>query len=186
MNKLCKTCGIEKHLDEFSKNSKTKDGLQGKCKECNKSYLKQWSIDNPEKLKYSYRNTNLDAKKEYNKKYMQDNKVERSKYIKDWVSNNRERKNAHTRRRRDASVLTAEEMVNMFDVYDNKCFNCGSTEKLSLDHTIPFIMGFRLTLDNCTVLCCSCNSSKKAKHPLDFYNQEQISILINKYGQNIF
>ena len=83
MSKLCKTCGIEKHLDEFNKNSKTKDGLQGKCKECNKSYLKQWVIDNPEKLKHSYRNTNLDAKKEYNKKYMQDNKMERSDYIKD-------------------------------------------------------------------------------------------------------
>ena len=69
MSKLCKTCGIEKHLDEFNKNSKTKDGLQGKCKECNKSYLKPRVIDNPEKLKHSYRNTNLDAKKEYNKRW---------------------------------------------------------------------------------------------------------------------
>lgn len=33
-NKLCKICGIEKSLDEFYKNSNTKDGYLNECKKC--------------------------------------------------------------------------------------------------------------------------------------------------------
>ena len=39
--KICNTCQTEKPLDEFNKNVKRKDGLSGKCKSCNKEYLKE-------------------------------------------------------------------------------------------------------------------------------------------------
>lgn len=40
MPKVCTKCGIEKDIDLFSKNSKTKDGLRSECKECQSKYNK--------------------------------------------------------------------------------------------------------------------------------------------------
>ncbi len=38
MEKLCTTCGENKTATLFSKNKRTKDGLQTKCKECVSKY----------------------------------------------------------------------------------------------------------------------------------------------------
>lgn len=185
--KLCRSCNDVKGVEYFSKNSHTKDGLQNKCKECNKLYLKEWSFNNPDKVKHSYRNTNLENKLEYNRKYHQENKEYLKLYCKQWVRDNREQKNNHTRNRRDRQdSLSVEDVEYIRSVFNNSCFNCGSKVKLSLDHTMPFILGFKLSLNNCTLLCTSCNSSKKDKHPTLFYTEAQIQELINKYEQKIF
>jgi hypothetical protein len=39
--KTCKSCGITKELDNFSKNKREPDGLQSRCKECCKQYREQ-------------------------------------------------------------------------------------------------------------------------------------------------
>ena len=36
--KFCNMCKVEKFLPDFSKNSKVKDGLQNRCKSCDKTY----------------------------------------------------------------------------------------------------------------------------------------------------
>ena len=52
--KKCKTCNKEKELLCFSKQSKAADGLQPKCKECTRTYHKQYAIDKrAERLIYS-------------------------------------------------------------------------------------------------------------------------------------
>jgi hypothetical protein len=38
--KICKKCGQELPIENFSKNSKAKDGLQGHCKKCALEYAK--------------------------------------------------------------------------------------------------------------------------------------------------
>lgn len=43
------------------------------------------------------------------------------------------------------------------------CVECGSTERLSLDHVWPYSMGGQDTLENLRVLCRSCNSRKGAR-----------------------
>lgn len=51
--KVCKWCGVEKDLTEFSILSKMKDGHLNKCKPCANIYSKQHRKDNPEYyLKY--------------------------------------------------------------------------------------------------------------------------------------
>lgn len=40
--KLCRTCGIEKPLDQYRRNSRTKDGRQTQCKPCANARLDLW------------------------------------------------------------------------------------------------------------------------------------------------
>jgi len=40
------------------------------------------------------------------------------------------------------------------------CCNCGSTERLEIDHIIPLSRGGRADEDNLQVLCKSCNCKK--------------------------
>lgn len=44
--KICNRCGIEKEFDEFNKRTKSKDGYNAFCKECNKQYLKEHYTQN--------------------------------------------------------------------------------------------------------------------------------------------
>jgi len=59
--KRCSKCGIEKDESEFYKNSKMKDGLQSKCKECSHKYY-QINKDHIAEIKKKHRSI---YKKEY-------------------------------------------------------------------------------------------------------------------------
>src|SRR6188474_3169996 len=60
--KTCRKCSEEKPLTDFSKDKKSKDGLDYRCKACNATRIKAARKANPEKtradaLKYYYSNT---------------------------------------------------------------------------------------------------------------------------------
>ena len=50
--KKCNICNTEKPFSEFSKSKAKEDGLQNKCKECNKQYR----LDNKDTIKYLKKN----------------------------------------------------------------------------------------------------------------------------------
>jgi len=56
INKICKKCGVEKLLDQFSKDRSTRDGLRGYCKDCGRQYWKAHSRENRDKLNAAERN----------------------------------------------------------------------------------------------------------------------------------
>ena len=66
--KECITCKETKELTEFSKNKNRKDGLQYRCKSCNKEYNKQHYLTNPDYRKQNYLD-NIESYKQYNKQY---------------------------------------------------------------------------------------------------------------------
>ena len=69
--KHCNKRNTSKPLSEFSKSKATKDGLQTKCKECEKQYLKQNYQDNKESRlenQNQYNQDNKESKNEYNLK----------------------------------------------------------------------------------------------------------------------
>lgn len=76
----------------------------------------------------------------------------------------------------------------VFKKFKNKCFKCGSKENLSIDHHVPFSRGGLLIFSNCVLLCKSCNSSKNAKMPNDYYTKEEILKLekLGVYENNLF
>ena len=94
--KRCYKCGEEKALCEFSKNKSRKDGLNSRCRACNKAYNqankekfakrdKAYQQANKEKIaeqRKAYRQANKDKIAEKNKAYTQANKDKRSVYQK--------------------------------------------------------------------------------------------------------
>jgi len=48
----------------------------------------------------------------------------------------------------------------VFERDDYKCVKCGATERLQLDHIIPFSKGGKTELDNLETLCKTCNLKK--------------------------
>jgi len=46
--RVCSTCKEVKQINDFNKNSNSKDGLQAHCKDCHSSYSKKWRASNPD------------------------------------------------------------------------------------------------------------------------------------------
>lgn len=46
MTKTCCTCKQEKPVDQFNKNRASKDGLQGRCRECSRATWRKHYADN--------------------------------------------------------------------------------------------------------------------------------------------
>lgn len=91
--KKCIKCGIEKEFEDFHKNTKAKDGLCHKCKNCVKEYKKE----NREKInqrKKEYREENKEQIKEYHKKYQKEHQKEyrlnNSDKLKEYYEENKE------------------------------------------------------------------------------------------------
>lgn len=66
-------------------------------------------------------------------------------------------------------------------IFGGKCFKCGSTEKLEIDHHIPYSVGGEDTLNNYVLLCQPCNRSKSNKMPKQFYSEKDLERLKNKF-----
>ncbi len=116
--KTCYKCKTEKPLDEFNKCSRSKDGKQQKCKECQrewrqknkdsikarkkeywkknkevikgkrKEYFKEYNLKNKEKQK-KYREENKDRKKETDKKYRLKNQDKLKEKKKEYYNKNK-------------------------------------------------------------------------------------------------
>jgi 5-methylcytosine-specific restriction endonuclease McrA len=74
--KVCKKCGYEKALNEFSNDSKKLDGLFNTCKECEKERRSKWDTKNKEQIKSVRHKYNMEHKQEisnYNKKKYYEN-----------------------------------------------------------------------------------------------------------------
>lgn len=82
--------------------------------------------------------------------------------------------------------FTKEDKNVIFEKFNHKCFNCGSTKKLTIDHHFPLDKGFGLkNIDgtyNAVLLCSSCNMKKSNKNPDKFYTKEQLHMLEKNFG----
>jgi hypothetical protein len=80
-SKTCSKCDIDKSLEEFRKDKKSKGGYRPDCKECAKEYSKKYREENKE---------NKESKKEYSKKYREENKEHLKEQKKKWDEENKE------------------------------------------------------------------------------------------------
>ncbi len=80
-HKRCTKCGEEKPAtaEFFFRNALLKDGLRSSCKICTRKSVRQWKVDNRERV--------LEHKRRYNKK----NHEKRSAYMRQWHTDNHER-----------------------------------------------------------------------------------------------
>lgn len=73
--------------------------------------------------------------------------------------------------------FTAAQRQRVKAQFRNKCFNCGATTGLHLDHHIPLSAGQPLAYGNAVLLCATCNPRKGNKLPETFYTHEQLRTL---------
>ena len=123
------------------------------------------------------------AKSLSGKEYYKDNKEHVLKTIELWRQKNKEKYNEICRdkcRKRRAKKRGVKENYTCLDeeitkqIFKNKCFNCKSTNNLTIDHHHCLDKGNALTIGNAVLLCRKCNGSKSDREPVDFYTKEQI------------
>lgn len=97
MTRTCKKCGIEKEIEDFTKDNRKKHGRTHRCKECTSEYLKQYYLQNKEKLF------------NYSKRYREENKERLSKEAKEYYQKNteaiKERSNKRHSEKRDEILV---------------------------------------------------------------------------------
>jgi hypothetical protein len=108
--KNCKKCNIDKDLNEFNKDKTKKDGLDYRCKPCRREYeSKLYQTDKVQIYKKNYlKKYNQDNKEkqiEYRKKYNQDNKEKQIEYDKHYNQNNKEKIRAYERNRYKTDII---------------------------------------------------------------------------------
>ncbi len=93
MRKNCTKCGQEKSLDDFHRDSGTKDGYRYKCKECACKSSRMWNRDNKERKSQSGKK-HYESNKEYyasnTKKWREENYEKYLAYKKEYYDANRE------------------------------------------------------------------------------------------------
>lgn len=127
---------------------------------------------------------------QYNKEYYRKNKKRIAHNVSEWVKNNPEKYLAIQIRRKEReknldATINYEDIVEIFDAFNNMCFKCGSKKHLCLDHHRPLSKGNGLSRNNAVILCKSCNSSKHDKMPEEFYTEEELlklDIIFAKIG----
>lgn len=170
---------IKKNTIEYRR--KNKDVIAQRRKETG-HYKKEYAKYKEKRLENSKRwnENNKEHVKKRAAKYHQDHKDHYRELHKKWISNNREKSREYVRKRR-AKKLSLNENYSKEDelytrsLFENKCANCGSTNRLCLDHHKPLILGNPLTRQNAVLLCTSCNCRKSNSLPEDFYDPETLN-----------
>ena len=102
--KNCSSCNIDKELSEFNKRRSSSDGLNYRCRECEKLNKKKYREENPDKVRESkkrYREKNSEKIKEYRERYREENLEKIKEYKKRYREKNSEKIKEYRERYRE-------------------------------------------------------------------------------------
>jgi hypothetical protein len=154
---FCKSCGCTKSRDEFHKAKREKNGLQFRCKTCDKKWHADRYIRDKEKIS------------EQTKKWKRDNSEKVFEISTLWKKNNPDRIKSYQRitNLRKNFGLEVYEYEKMFKEQNGVCFLCGESE-VKRNHLTKELLA--LAVDHChekgtirRLLCAQCN------HGLGFF-----------------
>jgi len=97
--KICNTCDVEKHLEQFYKNRTYRDGHNGRCKDCEKEAKKDYRVRNISKVRKQARDRSRENYGEGRLVYLREwklkNKEKVQGYRENWKNSNPEKRNCH-------------------------------------------------------------------------------------------
>jgi len=164
------------------------------CKQCKAQFAYEYRIRNPEtekRRKDVWRDKNIDRLREKEHKYnvSTTRRIKQKEHNYKWRVNNPEKYKKHCRegylryRAKQKEVnenYTVDDERYTYNLFNNQCANCGSTDKLCVDHHYPLFKGNALTRKNAVILCNYCNCSKGCKDPEAFYTPEKLQVIEEK------
>lgn len=178
--KICTKCKEEKPYESFSKMKASPDGLQKRCKSCNKEYrkanallIKEYRDNNKDKF-YQYYLRNKEVVHERGRKYKQENKDRVYRQQSAYKKLNPERMHVYSTKRRLSmsnampTWLTEEQKKQIDSFYwlaaDLKAV---TGETYHVDHIVPLqgkdVCGLHVPW-NLQILPADINLSKSNKH----------------------
>ena len=182
--KLCKKCGETKPINQFTKHSKTYDGLYFCCRECKNNNRKfsesdrNRSPEDPDKAKermirFKENNPGYFSRKALEWQKLNPEKVRTSKRKR--TLNGKDAIDSHKRRAKAQSLprdFTLSDWENVLSYFDYSCAYCGkSRDNLQMEHVIPLNKFGAFTPSNIIPACSSCNASKRDRDLLEWYSQ---------------
>ena len=96
--KKCKKCDESKPLNDYHKNSATKDGHQTICKSCIAISNKKWYYENHERnleVRRNWDRENKEHRKQYAKKWRKENREKNIIYAREYRKNNKDKVNKY-------------------------------------------------------------------------------------------
>ena len=167
MIKTCTQCGEGKHLSLFPKNKTMKDGHLNQCKDCKREYKKKWYQQNAQEHIKTV------------KKWRDENRQEYLKSLRKWrtknaesyrlIQSNSEAKRTALMKKNGAYKVTSKDLTRM---KQQPCAFCGSTQDIQIDHVTPIAKGGVHGIGNLQPLCAKCNRSKHDKYMIQFKREK--------------
>ncbi|HLX54166.1 MAG TPA: HNH endonuclease [Aquella sp.] len=167
--RLCYKCNEWLVFSSFYA-SNVGDGLQSKCKDCEKKY----------------RIENLESRRAISRNYNRRNKerlVTCNRLYRQTIKGKAVLKASSIKRRTSLGSFTAKEFIDRFNEQEGLCAWCSISlefAQATVDHFIPILKSGTNYIDNIFACCKSCNSSKNSKMPWDFKAFKPIDLVINK------
>jgi 5-methylcytosine-specific restriction endonuclease McrA len=112
--------------------------------------------------------------REYRLKHLEKIRIRNRKYAKDWRAKHPDRVEEYEKKRPKRPPYQFEKKLlnKIADRDGKKCKNCGTSERLTIQHKLPRCMGGKNNLENLEILCLKCNIKdyqQLVKKALAFY-----------------
>ena len=161
--RVCKKCGVEKALEDFTPHAPSKEGRTHECRACATVRKLEWAKQNPAKSKASiakWRQANIEALREYGRGN-----------TKRWQAANPEKVREYSiqrRARKKASQFYAVSTGFLKRLHAQPCIYCGSTKNIEADHVVPLARGGQHSIGNLVPACRTCNASKRDRFIMEW------------------
>lgn len=191
-SKICTKCKVDTPLEDMGKARRSKDGHNIYCKSCIRQKSQKQRDENPELNRVwqaSYRDSHRSQERARKlKRYYSQrerllglNRLRRQRdyeHVRAIEKASYERNKERRRPVKNAKQSIRNRLIEqpefvilekeLRQIYLSTCVNCGTRDKMSIDHIIPLSRGGRHSIGNLQPMCTPCNSSKNDRTMMEW------------------